>query len=46
MTKEEHIKYWLETAEEDWQVANHRYEKGKNYKNFYISDSGRTRFRR
>lgn len=28
MTKEEYIKYWLETAEEDWQVANHLFEKG------------------
>ncbi|MEA2103852.1 MAG: HEPN domain-containing protein [Candidatus Cloacimonadota bacterium] len=28
MTKEEHIKYWLNTAEEDWKVANHLFEKG------------------
>jgi HEPN domain-containing protein len=28
MTKEEHIKYWLETAEEDWKVANHFSKKG------------------
>ena len=28
MTKEEHIEYWLETAEEDWKTANHLFEKG------------------
>ncbi len=28
MTKEEHTKYWLETAEEDWKTANHLFEKG------------------
>lgn len=28
MTKEEHTKYWLDTAEEDWRVANHLFEKG------------------
>ncbi|MBU1568079.1 MAG: HEPN domain-containing protein [Proteobacteria bacterium] len=28
MTKEDKIKYWLKTADHDWHVANHLYEKG------------------
>ncbi len=28
MTKEDKIKYWLKTADQDWHVANHLYEKG------------------
>ncbi|MBI4378139.1 MAG: HEPN domain-containing protein [Nitrospinae bacterium] len=28
MDKEKGIKYWLESAEDDWRVANHLFEKG------------------
>ena len=28
MTKEERVRYWLESAEDDWKVANHLFEKG------------------
>ncbi len=29
MTKEEHIDYWLKTAEHDWDTANHLFATGK-----------------
>jgi HEPN domain-containing protein len=29
MTKEEHIDYWLKTAEHDWDTANHLFNTGK-----------------
>lgn len=29
MTKQEHIDYWLKTAEHDWDVAQHLFEAGK-----------------
>jgi len=29
MTKEEHIAYWLKTAEHDFEVANHLFETGR-----------------
>jgi HEPN domain-containing protein len=29
MTKQEHIDYWLKTAEYDFEVANHLFETGK-----------------
>jgi len=29
MTKEEHITYWLKTAEHDFEVANHLFETGR-----------------
>lgn len=28
MTKGERVRYWLESAEDDWKVANHLFEKG------------------
>ncbi len=28
MTKEDRIKYWLESAKDDWKVAKHLFEKG------------------
>lgn len=29
MTKDEHIAYWLKTAEHDWDTANHLFVTGK-----------------
>ena len=28
MTKKEHVQYWVKSAEEDWGVAGHLFEKG------------------
>jgi len=28
MTKDDKVKYWIKTADHDWHVANHLYEKG------------------
>jgi len=28
MTKKEHVQYWVKSAEDDWGVAGHLFEKG------------------
>ena len=37
MTKEEHIAYWLKTAEHDWDTANHLFETGRHDWCLFIS---------
>ncbi len=37
MTKEEHIKYWIETSEEDWKVVDALYSSNKYLYSLFFS---------